>query len=194
MEIIDKIDGLDKRLLLFINGNNSPWADTVMAAVTERFFWIPFYFLLIAYILYTFKKKSLIILILIALTVTVADQFSSSFLKPTVGRLRPCHNETLKGKLHLVKGCGGQMGFISSHATNSFAIAIFLSLIFNNGILTVILFIWAILISFSRIYLGVHYPGDILAGCITGALIGYLFYRIYIYINQYQSKRIHSSG
>jgi undecaprenyl-diphosphatase len=148
---------------------------------TNTITWIPFYIILIFSI---FKKYSwqvsLFILLLIALLISASDQGSVHLFKDVFERLRPCHNQEIVGLVHQVNGkCGGQYGFISSHASNTFAVAIFISLLFRKKWVWYGIISWATFISYTRIYLGVHYPGDILAGALWGSLLAFFFYQIY---------------
>jgi len=114
------------------------------------------------------------ILLGIALCVLLADQLSVHLFKNVFQRLRPSHEPELTGMVHLVRDYrGGNWGFVSSHAANTFAIATFLSLIFKNRKFWIILFSWCIIVSYTRIYLGVHYPGDIFGGALLGMVIGW---------------------
>ena len=125
-------------------------------------------------------RRYLILLGLTFLLVVVSDRFSSGLCKPFFHRLRPSHDPSMEGLVDLVNNYrSGMYSFISGHATNTFAIAIYFSLIFRNRLTTVVMFSWALLSSYSRIYLGLHYPGDILAGAVSGSLIGTGFYYIY---------------
>jgi undecaprenyl-diphosphatase len=151
-----------------------------MSYISGKFFWIPFYaflfFLLIKQNIKN-KKKLIISIISVVLVIVLADQLSVHLFKNVFERLRPCHNPDLKGVLHTINGkCGGQFGFISSHAANVFALAVLLLNIFKNEKLTISLIVWATIVSYSRIYLGVHYFGDVLVGAIFGAVIGYAVY------------------
>ena len=147
---------------------------------TETNSWIPFYGLLITLIIWKFRWKSIYILITIALLITACDQFTSSFMKPFFGRLRPCHDPIIQNAVHLVtEGCGGKHGFASSHAANTFGLAMFLWLLMKPFFrYMALMFLWAALVSYSRVYVGVHYPGDILIGGLVGVLTGWVCYRL----------------
>jgi len=152
-----------------------------MLAFSERFFWVPFYAILVLLIIYKYRQRSIIVLIAITLMIIAADQFSSHLLKPLVGRLRPCYNEDIMHLLHMIKDCGGRFGFISSHASNSFGAAMMVWLLLRNHYRFFwLMFIWAAVVSYSRIYLGVHYPSDIIAGMVCGLSFGFIFYKLYI--------------
>jgi undecaprenyl-diphosphatase len=147
------------------------------------------YLIIVAYIVYKFRWKAIITLIFIALVVTLADQISVKAFKEVFERLRPCHTPELQDIVHLVKNkCGGKYGFVSSHAANTFGVAFFLSLFFKNRNFSIFIFIWASVVSYSRIYLGVHYPFDVLGGAALGAVIGYLVYLLYNFTLQKLSK------
>ncbi|MBL7965394.1 MAG: phosphatase PAP2 family protein [Prolixibacteraceae bacterium] len=181
MEVIKQ---LDQSFFLFLNELHSNFWDKVMFLFSSREIWIPFYALIIYMIVKTYKKNSIYILILIGLSIAVSDQFSG-LIKNTVERLRPSNDPAISNLVHIVNEYrGGTFGFFSSHASNSFTIAVIASLLFKRRMFTITMFIWAILISYTRIYLGLHYPGDILTGWIWGALIGYGFYRLMIFLQQ----------
>lgn len=150
-----------------------------MLAATDRFFWIPFYTGIVGFLIWKLRKRCLIIIPTIALLITAADQFASGLVKPWVGRLRPCHDASLKDLLYMIKDCGGEMGFISSHAANSFALTTFLMLVTHNKPLTFLLVMWAVLISYTRIYLGVHFPTDIFFGGLAGITFGIISFVLY---------------
>lgn len=181
MEVIKQFD---QSLFLLLNDLHSTFFDKAMFLFSSREIWIPFYLLIIYVIVKTFKKNSIYILILIGLSITVSDQFSG-LIKNSVERLRPSNDPLLSNLVHIVNGYrGGTFGFFSSHASNSFTIAIIAAMLFKNRMFTILIFTWAILISYTRIYLGLHYPGDILTGWLWGALIGFGFYRLMIFIQQ----------
>ena len=161
---------LDRKILLFLNGLHTPWLDPVMLLVTKTIFWLPLYLFLLYLIIRKFKKESWIVLIGIAIAILLADQITASIMKPFFERLRPSREPSLVGLVHLVDGYrGGKYGFASSHAANTFATALFFFLLFRDRYRWVwILFAWAVVMTYTRIYLGVHYPGDILVGMLVG--------------------------
>ncbi len=171
---------IDQQLLLFINSLNSPFFDQVMHAISGKLIWVPLYLAILIFLGIKYKRKFFIILIFIILAVTLADQ-SSVFVKNLFLRLRPCHEPSLKGLVHLVNGeCGGMYGFVSSHATNSFNVALLSLLFVKKRWYSISIIAWALVVGYSRIYLGVHYPGDVLCGSFLGAFIGWSMFRLYI--------------
>ncbi len=183
--MIDKLKEWDTNLFLYLNSRHNNFFDIIMYWASDKLFWLPFYLFLAIIVVRQFRKKSILIFIFIAALITVSDQLASNFLKNTVKRLRPSHEEALQGFIHLSKaGAGGPYGFISSHACNSFALFAFLSFLLPASFrpLKYILFFWASLVSYSRVYNGVHYPGDVIVAAVLGSLLGWLFARIYFYI------------
>jgi undecaprenyl-diphosphatase len=179
------LEHLDKQLFVLVNSANSPFWDEVMYAISGRIIWIPLYLAILIYIWFNNKKRFPVIIIFIALAAIFADQSSVHLFKNVFHRLRPCHDPELEGMVHLVKGeCGGLYGFVSSHASNSFNVA-FLSLMFiKKRWFTVSIILWAAVICYSRVYLGVHFPGDVICGSLLGAFIGWGFYRLYDYTDR----------
>ena len=183
---IQQLIEADKELLLTLNGSSSLFWDGFMWTVSGTKIWIPVGAMLL-YIIFKNTKftQGLLILVMLVLTVTLADQFSSGLCKPLFMRFRPAQDsgnnvygecrEWLQGRAY---------GFISSHAANTFAVATFVALLIRNCWMTVIMYIWALIPSFSRIYLGVHYPGDIICGAVAGCVIASLVYWLYAFIEK----------
>ncbi len=171
----------DKELLLFLNGLGSTQWDSFWLFISHKLSALPLYVLLLFFCFKYFQwKKTVYILICVALMVAATDQLANLF-KYGFERLRPCHDETLISQMRLVV-CGGKYGYFSAHAANSMAVATFFSMLFFKKIkwLSPILFVWALLVGFSRIYLGVHFPGDVLTGFLIGAILGSVFWKITI--------------
>lgn len=180
--MIEAILDFDQELFLALNRLNSGFMDSIMVFISGKLEWIPLYVVLLYFVYKKYGKQTWIILIGAALTVTLADQVSVQLFKNVFERLRPCHNPDINEMVHIVNNkCGGQFGFVSSHATNTFAIATFLGLLLKGAkkkTTLVLLLIWAAIVSYSRIYLGVHYPLDVFCGGILGVGIGYFVYRL----------------
>lgn len=155
--------------------------DTLMVFFTERFVWFPAYFVLLVVLVYLAGRRSLLLLPLLGLTVALADSISSRLFKPFFARLRPCHDPDLSATLNLVHGCGGQFGFMSSHAANAFALAVFMALVLPHRFRAAkwLLMAWAAIVSYSRIYLAAHFPSDVLAGAVLGSLLAWLCASLY---------------
>jgi len=174
------LERLDQQLFLFLNSINSPFWDQVMHALSGKIICVPLYLSILIYMGIKYKRKFLIILLFIILAATLADQ-SSVLVKNLVERLRPCHEPSLQGLVHLVNGeCGGKFSFVSSHATNSFDVALLSLLFIRKGWFTISIVLWALVVGYTRIYLGVHYHGDVVCGSLLGALIGWGIYELYV--------------
>lgn len=189
--MIDRLIEFDKELLRFLNGYHTPWLDPVMLFLTETLAWLPLYVFLLYLVIKEYKKESWIILLGIALTILLADQITASIMKPYFARLRPSREPTLEGLIHLVQGyTGGQFGFASSHAANTFGTATFFYLVFGNTKRWMIwLFVWAAFMTYTRIYLGVHYPGDVIIGGAVGMICGWLGFKSTQWITLWAEKR-----
>lgn len=181
--MIEFLSNIDSKLFLILNGINSPFWDTIMWHVSGKLTWVPVYLLIVYFIARRYRWKTIWILIAIALVVTLADQISVHFFKNVFERLRPCHNPEIKDIVHLVKGkCGGKFGFVSSHAANTFGVATFLLMLFRSRWFSLAILLWAAVVSYSRIYLGVHYPGDVLVGSLLGVVIGWGIWKLFVLI------------
>lgn len=166
---------IDSQLLLLANSCHTEWADHFMMMFSGRFIWIPMYIALAIIIFRHFPlRKAMIVFIGVGLAITLADQISASLIRPVVARLRPSNPDNpLSAFITIVDGYrGGSYGFPSCHAANSFALIAFMSLIIPRKRLALFLLAWAVVNSYSRLYLGVHYPGDLLAGSVVGIICG----------------------
>lgn len=182
--MLEFITNIDTRLTLLLNGSDSVMLDTIAVTATKTGTWIPLGILLL-YVLMRMKdwKNALLVILCVAIAITLADQMASGIFKPLVARLRPSHNPELQGVIDLVGNYrGGKYGFFSSHAANTCAVAVFLSLLFRKRVFTVAICSWAMVNSWTRLYLGVHYVGDIMVGLIWGALVGWMVFRLYRFL------------
>ncbi|MBQ8051020.1 MAG: phosphatase PAP2 family protein [Bacteroidaceae bacterium] len=202
--MIEQLKSLDNSLLLALNGSDSAYWDAVMWIITKTQTWIP----LLVVVLYVVLKncgfrRFLLIVVGLALTILLADRISSGLIKPFFMRWRPTHDATFLDTIDTVFAYrGGRYGFVSSHAANTFAVFAYLSLILRSRLMTFALLLWACLSTYSRVYLGVHFPGDVLFGSLLGLLLGLLVYRLYVRASelsdggerQYYSTAYTSSG
>jgi len=180
---METIKQLDQSFLLFLNSFHNAFWDKAVTIFTSIEIWIPFYLLIVYMIIKTYKRNSIYILILIGLSIAVSDQFAN-LIKNFVERPRPTHDPVLGNLVHNVYNRGGAFGFFSAHAANTFTLAIISAKLFKNQIYTVLIFIWAILVSYTRIYIGLHYPGDILTGWVWGFLAGLAFYQLMVIVQK----------
>ena len=173
------LNDIDTSLFLFLNSLNSPFFDGVMKVISAKLTWIPLYALVLFLLLRKFRKSWWIYTLAAILLLALTDLASVHLFKNVFERLRPCHEPALEGMVHIVNGkCGGLYGFVSSHAANTFGFATLMALVFRQKIrwFPLMLLLWAAVVSYSRIYLGVHYPGDVIAGAALGALLGWLLW------------------
>ena len=208
---MDYLIHIDQQWLLAINGWHSEWADMLMWYISKSTTWLPLYALLVGLIVYRFGILSpslcregrrgssllrvLIILAGFAVAVGVSDFVSSGIIKPWVCRLRPTHEPELAGLIHLVNGyTGGLYGFVSSHAANTMACSLLFALLYRNKYATVGLMLWVALNCYSRMYLGVHYPADIIGGLAIGALMATLTYVMVRRLVEHVDERSEGAG
>ncbi|MBR5087335.1 MAG: phosphatase PAP2 family protein [Muribaculaceae bacterium] len=183
---METLQQFDAGIFTAINGIHGAYFDSFMWVVTKIGTWIPM-ILMLLYLLY-FKKgwrRTITMVLAIGIVVLIADQVSAGIIKPLVERARPSHNPDLESTIHIVNGYrGGDFGFVSSHAANCFGIALFLAMVFKNRAFTWTMVVWAALMCYSRIYLGVHYPGDIFCGSILGFLAAWIVYRLLLWFSK----------
>lgn len=179
----------DRELLVTLNSYHVSWLDPVMYLTSQTMFWLPLYLFLLVLVIRNYKKQAWMPLIGITLAILLADNITASVMKPYFERLRPSREPALSGIVHLVTDpwgetyTGGKYGFASSHAANTFATALFFTLLFGKRYRWMfVLFFWAAGMTYTRIYLGVHYPGDIIVGAIVGLLSALAGYRFYLYL------------
>ena len=179
---MSQLSNLDSTLFLFLNGLHVDWMDRFMVLITDMWVWLPLYLLLICWTVKQYGKRCWWIFLAVGLVVLCSDQLASHVCKPVFQRLRPCYNVDFQDLIYLPKGlAGGKYGFVSSHAANTFAIAAFLTPALRNfrPWPAIVLYLWAFLSSYSRIYIGYHYPGDIIAGAVLGLLVGLVIWKLF---------------
>ena len=187
---LQRLIDIDKQMMLALNGSDSLYMDGVMKIYTSTAVWIPVALVLLFIVLKNNSPRAALLSVLaVVLTIVATDQMSSHLIKPFVARLRPCNDPTIMHLIDTVNGYrSGGYSFTSSHACNSFGIFAIVALLIRHRGLSLSMLLWASINSFSRIYLGVHYPGDILCGAILGAAIGLLIYLVYSFIHKRVEK------
>ena len=189
---MDYLNSIDTEFFLVLNGLHNAFFDPIMYWLSHKLIWTPMYLLIVFLMIRRYKIRGVLMLFFVGLVIVLCDQTASGLLKNMVQRLRPSHEPALAGLVHLSKaGAGGLYGFVSSHAANVFGLATFLHFVLDKQFkfLKYWMFIWAFLVSYSRIYNGVHYPGDVLVGGLIGAGFGYLMAKAYFLADAYLLKK-----
>lgn len=171
--MIEQLIHIDQQALLAINHCHAPWADTLMWYVSQSWVWLPLYAVLIFLLFRRFGwRQALVFTLAIGAAVGLSDMIAHLWIKPTVCRFRPTHEPAIMDQVQLVHDyAGGLYGFVSNHAANTMACALMFCWIYRNKTATLCMMTWVALNCYSRMYLGVHYPGDILGGLIMGSLV-----------------------
>lgn len=176
------LQNIDEHLFFLVNQKwSNQLFDTILPPIRDRLFWIPLYVLIAILILWKYKGKGLMLIVLLAANFAASDQLSSAVIKPAVNRTRPCNDENVKETVILrIDRCGVGKSFTSSHAANTFAFAVLCILLFRKRVkwISPVALLWAFSISYAQVYVGVHYPLDIIAGGLLGAGISLIIYTL----------------
>ncbi len=177
---VESIKSIDTSVVLWINGHNSPALDAIMMAASDTYTWIPLYAMMAFLLVKKYGKASWLPIIFVVLAIVISDQCSVHFAKDIFMRYRPTHNLLLQDQLHIVDDYrGGLYGFVSSHAANTVSFTTIILSLLRKKYIAAVLFFYILIVCYSRMYLGVHYPTDILGGMILGFIAGSLAYWLY---------------
>ena len=188
------MSGLDYSILLGLNGSDNIVLDSMVLLLTNAYTWIPLYLFLIFLVIHNNEKWSQIFLVTFAgvCCVLVSSAVSELMFKPWVARLRPIHTEDLAGSLDLIEGFNARgYSFFSSHAANTFSLAVFMSLLVRRWTFTIAMVAWSLVNCWTRLYLGAHFPSDIIAGLLCGGVVGWLVYMIHMHYYMQVTSRLH---
>jgi len=182
--MLERILEYERDFFLWLNGNHNSFWDSFMWIYTGQIVWIPVLLVFIFLLFYKQDwKESLLIVLSFVLIIFLCDKISSAICKPYFMRFRPTHHPDFMDYVHTVNDYrGGKYGFISGHATNAFGFATFSLLLFRNRLFTISILIWSTLMSYTRIYLGVHFISDIIPGLLVGMLFGFCIYKLYVFL------------
>lgn len=189
LDALQSVIDLDTNVFLFFNRMHNTFFDCFMSTYSGKLVWVPMYAAIFYAMLRSFPRKTTLFfaVVAIALTITFADQVCATLIRPYVERMRPSNlNNPLSEFVHIVNRRGGSYGFPSCHAANTFGLAFFLHFLFRDRWLTLFMMGWAVLTCYSRVYLGVHYPGDLLVGAIIGATGAFVMHRLFLRVSGHQ--------
>lgn len=188
---ISRLVEADKEVTLLLNSFHSSYFDSFFSIFTQTWSWVPLVIVLVAVMYRQWGARSLYVLLFIGLGILIADQVASSVIKPMVQRWRPSRDPLLAEVIHTVNGYrGGKYGFVSSHAANAFAVMTLTTMIFKEWRYGVTLGVWAVAMSYSRVYLGVHYVGDVVCGGALGVIVGVMLYGVWRVMSGYERFRL----
>ncbi len=187
--MLEEISQLDQNIFFFINKNlSNSFFDWLMPLLRNRYFWTPLYLFMAIFFVRNFGKRGWLMLIFMGMTFGFTDYFSSSILKPSFERLRPCNDPLINAEVDNRIACGTGFSLPSSHAANHFSLAVFLTMIFYSRWKAILpsAVLWAFSISFAQVYVGVHYPFDVTFGALIGGIIGYIFSTILLHLQAFK--------